>query len=227
MGAYEEGQTPLVDALVTQGVRLTYIRNHEAALAFPSTPEAFNMFDVIVFSDIGADTLLLHPDTMFKSKTTPNRLKLLGDYVESGGGFMMVGGYMSFGGLDGLARYANTALADVLPVVVSPHDDRVEAPEGIVPEVVDPDHFLVAHLSADFPPFLGYNRFSSKPGTTVVMKVGADPLLVIGAFGRGRTAAFASDCSPHWATPEFITSPLYKEFWGRLVLWLAGKDDIC
>lgn len=223
MGSYEEGQTPLVDALESGGNKVTYIRNHFATQEFPSSIEALENFQVVILSDIGADTLLLHPDTLHKSKIMPNRLKLIAEFVEKGGGLLMVGGYMSFGGLDGLARYAHTPLATVLPVAIYPYDDRIETPEGVKPEVTDESHPVVANMPKTFPTFLGYNRVVAKSEASVVMKVDSDPFLVLGNYGKGRTAAFTSDCSPHWATSEFINEPYYADFWNGLVLWLANK----
>lgn len=223
MGTYEEGQTPLVDALELGGNKVTYIRNHFATQEFPSSIEALGNYQVVILSDIGSDTLLLHPDTLHKSKIMPNRLKLLEEFVRNGGGLLMVGGYMSFSGLDGLARYGNTPLANVLPVTIYPYDDRIETPEGVSPVVTDENHPVVVNMPKSFPPFLGYNRVVAKPDASVVMKVDTDPFLVLGEYGKGRTAAFTSDCSPHWATPEFISKPYYKDFWNGLVLWLANK----
>ena len=50
--------------------------NHLATEAFPSTMAALGSFDVVILSDIGADTLLLHPDTFERGRTTPDRLAL-------------------------------------------------------------------------------------------------------------------------------------------------------
>jgi hypothetical protein len=66
---------------------------------FPLTLEALQQWDAIILSDIGANTLLLHPDTWLKSRRTANRLTLLHDYVAGGGSLMMIGGYYSFQGL--------------------------------------------------------------------------------------------------------------------------------
>src|SRR2546423_1626628 len=96
LSSYEEDQAPLVNALISQGHKVDFIRNHEATLNFPSRLEALTAYNVVILSDIGADTLLLHPDTFQRSRITPNRLGLLADYVNGGGGLLMVGGYMSF-----------------------------------------------------------------------------------------------------------------------------------
>ena len=77
---------------------------HAAATDFPLTLEALQEWDAIILSDIGANTLLLHPDTWLKSRRTANRLTLLHDYVAGGGALMMIGGYYSFQGINGGAR---------------------------------------------------------------------------------------------------------------------------
>ena len=41
---------------------------------------------------------------------------LLADWVRAGGRLLMVGGYLSFTGIEAKANYRNTPLADVLPV---------------------------------------------------------------------------------------------------------------
>ena len=51
---------------------------------------------------------------------------------------MMIGGYYSFQGINGGARYHKTPVEEVLPVTCLPVDDRVEVPEGFAPVVDRP-----------------------------------------------------------------------------------------
>ena len=51
-------------------------------------------------------------------------------------------------GIDGKARYAKTAVEEVLPVTMLAADDRIEAPQGLVPHVSDATHPIVAGLPA-------------------------------------------------------------------------------
>jgi len=118
------GAEPLVEALKDSPFDLTYMPAHEAAAGFPLTAEGLNAYDAIILSDIGSNTLLLHPDVWIHGKPVPNRLKLLRDYVASGGGLMMIGGYYSFQGINGGARYHRTPIEEVLPVTCHPFDDR-------------------------------------------------------------------------------------------------------
>src|SRR5215467_8991291 len=93
------GAEPLVAALKGSRFELRYMPAHEAQEQFPQTLKDLDAYDAVILSDIGANTLLLHPDTWLRSKTTPNRLRLLKAYVEAGGGLMMIGGYLSFQGI--------------------------------------------------------------------------------------------------------------------------------
>ena len=62
----------------------------------------------------------------------PNRLVALRNWVANGGALAMIGGYLSFQGIEGKANYRMTPLADVLPVELEPGDDRQETPEGVI-----------------------------------------------------------------------------------------------
>lgn len=220
-GDYSEGMAEFVAALAGAGHQVTHIANHLATTAFPSSGEALAAYDVVVLSDLPADTLLLHPDTFVRGERTADRLQLLGDWTSDGHGLLMVGGYMSFSGFEGKARYQNTALAGVLPVRMLGHDDRIEAPAGVTPRCVG-DHAVTAGLDREWPYLLGYNRLVAKDGAEVLAEVGDDPLLVVGAHGNGRVAAFASDCSPHWGSPAFMGWAGYARLWDQLIRWLAG-----
>jgi uncharacterized membrane protein len=221
-GSYAVGSSGLVEGLEGHGHEVRHITNHDAVDAFPWTLDDFEPFDVVILSDISADTIQLHPDCTERGKRIPDRLRVLGEHVQKGHGLLMVGGYMSFSGFEGKARYQSTALASILPVEMQGHDDRIEAPEGVTPSTAT-SHIILDGLAASWPHFLGYNRLRAKSGSTVVMTVGGDPFLVLGEAGRGRTAAFASDCSPHWGSPEFLAWPDYGRFWSRLVTWLGGQ----
>jgi len=221
-GGYEEGGKVLIDALASQGIDVTYIPNHLVPRDFPNTIEGLKAYDAIILSDIGADTFLLHPDTLTKSLRRPNTLKVMADYVAEGGGLLMVGGFMSFSGFGGNACYHNTIFADVLPVKMLGHDDRVECPEGITPQVTA-EHAVLEGIPSQWPHFLGYQRLIAKPDATTVMTAGGDPFLVLGTYGNGRVAAFASDCSPHWGPPEFVGWTHYAAFWSQLARFITGK----
>ena len=219
--SYHEGGTAVLEALRSDGIDVTYQPCHVAADQFPFDIDALAKFDVIVLSDIGANTFLLPDRTFARSERVANRLELIAEFVRGGGGLLMVGGYMSFQGIGAKANYRGTPIEDVLPVLLQPGDDRRETPQGVTPRIDDPAHPVVAGLS-DWPHFLGYNRLELQNAAHLVASVGDDPFIAVADIANGRSAIFASDCGPHWGPPEFTAWPGYPRLWCNLVRWLAG-----
>lgn len=220
---YAEGVGWLRAALESGGWTVDYMPAHVAARNFPATADALAAYDCVMLSDIGANTLLLHPETFSKSRVLPNRLEAIRDYVLDGGGFVMVGGYLTFQGIDAKAQYAGSAVEVVLPVVLSRFDDRAERPQGVVPALTRPAHPIVAGVAGDWPALLGYNRTALRDGATLVATVGDDPLIAAQTFGKGRGVAFTSDCGPHWAPPPFVDWAGYAPLWNGIADWAAGR----
>ena len=137
------------------------------------------------------------------------------DRVAAGeAGLLMIGGWESFHGQ--LGEYPGAPLADALPVIMEDSDDRANYAQPCLIHRVAA-HEIVDGLPFDRPPGIGgRNRFRARPGAQVVLTSvpfeveildGAfrfaplgpgDPLLVLGAWGRGRVAALGTDVAPHW-----------------------------
>ncbi|MCU1583297.1 MAG: hypothetical protein QOK46_403 [Microbacteriaceae bacterium] len=219
---YEEGAEQLIAVLRAEGAEVTYMPNHRVVEGFPyDVDELASSYDVIILSDVPADSFLLPHAVFVGGERRPNRLAVISEFVRRGGGLIMVGGYMSFSGYEGRARFGLTPLAEILPVSMMTGDDRLELPEGVVPTVVS-GHEIVTGLPEQWPYFLGYNKFEAKPGSTVVMSANDDPFLVVDTIESGRVVAFASDCSPHWGSPAFMEWGSYSSFWNQMVDWAAG-----
>jgi putative glutamine amidotransferase len=179
--------------------------------------------------------------------------------VRGGVGLLMIGGWESFHGIEG--EYPGTPLAEVLPVEMQSTDDRVNSAQPCLVERVA-DHVIVDGLPFDRPPGIGgYNRVTAKPGAETILAArhvavaaeqGGDgavsyvftpgeaaPLLVLGLFGNGRTAALATDVAPHWVggfvdwgdarvtaqapgAGDIEVGSWYAEFFTRLVRWTMG-----
>lgn len=220
---YVEGADRLRAAFSAGGIDVDYLPGHMTPARFPGSADELAAYDTIILSDIGANSLLLSPDTFERSAIAPNRLAAIERYVHGGGGLLMIGGYLSFAGIDGKARYHGTPVEEALPVLISSHDDRAERPEGVQPIASVARHPILDGIPAGWPALLGYNQVTAKPDADVLVRCGADPLLVVGSHGAGRSAAFASDCAPHWCPPTFMNWPGYDPMWGNLVRWLADR----
>lgn len=205
----------MLQCLRNEAIDVDYLPAHEVQVRFPRKLEDLEKYDAIVLSDIGSNTFLLQNSTFYQMEVIPNALEVIRQYVEQGGGFLMIGGYLSFMGIEGKANYKNTVLADVLPVELMAGDDRIEKPEGVTPESVK-EHAITEGLGR-WPRFLGYNRFTAKPDAEVLVKIEDDPFLVIGQYGSGKTACFASDCAPHWGPKEFMEWEHYPKLWSRIL----------
>lgn len=225
--SYAEDHQYLSKALSSAGFTVKHLPSHKVPEEFPMSLDELNKYSAVILSDIGASSIYIHPDTWIKAKKMPNRLELIRKYVEQGGGIVMVGGYMSFQGVEGKARYSGTPIEQALPVNILPTDDRIEMPEGINPVVCKPNHPIVQGLPKEWPILLGYNKLKAKKESETIALVGYDPLLIIGEYKEGRSLAFASDCAPHWAPPEFLEWEYYDVLWGRALGWVTrlSEDD--
>jgi uncharacterized membrane protein len=219
---YETGIRNLQSALEGSRIELEHLPGHLVPEKFPLDLGQLTDYHVVILSDIGANSLLLHPDTWLAGKTGPNRLKLLQRWVEEeGGGLAMCGGYYSFAGIYGAAKYFRTPIEEVLPVRIHTFDDRVEAPEGLLPEVLAADHPILRGIEGRWPVLLGLNELVAKEDGTLLATAGGYPLLVVAERGRGRALAWASDIGPHWCPESFTTWSGYAAFWRNALGWLA------
>nr|MBA3483534.1 hypothetical protein [Pirellulales bacterium] len=166
--------------------------------------------------------------------------------VEDGAGLAMLGGFHSFGP----GGFLNTPLADVLPIEMG-RAERQNFGEPPAPDLhEDPLKMLPVESGGAIHPIMrvveggaqeneaawrglpildGANRFDRlrlKELADVVAE-GNDPprspLLVLSAWGDGRTAAFAVDSTWHWQMEGF--GEIHRRFWRQFVLWLAKKDE--
>ena len=122
---------------------------HVAARDFPATADALAAYDCVILSDVGANTLLDAIPTRSRASSrcrtgSPRSATM----SRQGGGLIMVGGYMTFQGIEGKARYHDTPVEEALPVTISAFDDRRETPQGVTPEVAIADHPIVCGLAA-------------------------------------------------------------------------------
>lgn len=219
---YETGEKWLKAALEAGGYEVTFLPNHLANEEFPFTMEELKQYDLVILSDIGANTLLLPGATFNRSERMPNRCNLIRDYVNDGGALLMVGGYLTFSGVDAKGKWHDTAVQEVLPVEVLTVDDRMEHCEGVKPVTVG-EHEALKGIPTDWPEVLGYNKVIAKPEAEVPVTVEGDPFIAFASYGKGRSGVVTTDCAPHWAPPEFCEWEYYNKLWQNIADWLIQK----
>ena len=207
------------------GHRFTHIPCHLVARDFPRDLETLKQYDVVLFSDVGTNTFLLLPEMTRTGKRVTNLLALVKQYVAEGGGFGMIGGYMTFQGFEAKGKWKDSYIEDILPVNLLTYDDRVEVPEGadLVPNQVE--HPILKGMPETWPYVLGYYRLIPKENAEVLVSFGKDPIIAVGEYGKGRTLAYATDCTPHWAPAAMHQWEYYPKLWNNILHWLARQES--
>ncbi|OGS37254.1 MAG: hypothetical protein A2293_15890 [Elusimicrobia bacterium RIFOXYB2_FULL_49_7] len=180
-------------------------------IAFDYLPSDKTFQDRFLKKDYKAIILSDYPANNF----TPSQVKGVLSCVRNGMGLLMIGGWESFTGLN--AGYEKNALTQALPVTLSNKDDRVNTASPCV-VIKETEHPLLKGLplSDHLPCVSGFNRLKAKPGCPILLSIcqlsvksvkeklhfiekEKAPLLTLGQFGLGKTAAYASDAAPHWS----------------------------
>jgi uncharacterized membrane protein len=182
-------------------------------------------YDVIILGDITPQQL--------ESASPGAAAKMEEMVAERGAGFLMMGGYASFGN----GGWQNTPLARMLPLTMSPAPP-VEEMARMVPTAEGLR--LCAYFMSIAEPgkdsrqawdslreLEGYSRLGKMTGdgTLLANNAKGDPLLVAKLnHGRGRVLAFAGDTSHRWIRDK-ASRNLHHRFWQRLARWLARHEQ--
>lgn len=192
----------------------------------PSRQEHYEEFEVVMLGDIG------------REEFTGLQLEYLKDFVDGGGALLVLGGYHAFGA----GGYADSALADVLPVTMGgERDGHVE--EAFLPVLTGDGkaHPVFAGSEAFFDgpqaraTLDGANKVTgAKPGAQVLaahphQTAGGRPMPVVAvhSYGAGRVMALTGDTTWKWkfqVEARGMDSPYYR-FWRQSVRWLAGRKE--
>lgn len=182
-------------------------------------------FDVYIIGDLDAGAL------------GQDQLAQLSEAVAAGAGLVTLGGYQAYGA----GGYATSPLADVLPVQLDgsrrrdptkPIDDRTGHLKGPVVIELARNH-PITDLGGDvqaawrsLPPQLGANALvgpKAAPGVQVLLQSPQQaPLMVVGEYGKGRTASIAFDSTYRWRRGG--RGDVHRRFWRQLILWLLSRE---
>lgn len=185
-----------------------------------------DQFDVFIVGDVPAASI--HADNWTQ----------LAELVAEGRGFMMYGGYQSFGP----GGHARSAVGDILPLRLAPHefqrydpaeppraDRHLEGPLLMLPDEPSSIMYLAegdenTDIWRSLKPLSGANKFDRLKDEAIVLAKtpGDDPLLVQGTYQGGRVLAFAADSTHRWF--RHGQQEPHKRFWRQAILWLARRD---
>jgi len=195
------------------------------------SPERLTKIDVVLLGDFESRML------------DPRAYTALRDWVEAGGGLMILAGYKNLSD-DGLAR---TPLADLLPVEPAGGIAQVDQPFRFTPTAdgrrhpaltVTGDMTRDAGLWQSLPELQGVVATGrAKPAATVLARHPQintnDPdrqgyvVLATQPFGKGTVTVLTADTTWRWSRLMRLTGrpdTLYVRFWSQMVRWLAHRD---
>jgi uncharacterized membrane protein len=182
-----------------------------------------NRYNAYVISDLEASYL------------TPKQQRLLAENVRKGAGLMMLGGHASFGA----GGWADTPIADVLPVQIRFGDGQNEPPDGLkfVPNPKGLGSYLLQvggnktetqRIWDQMTPILGTNLFSDvKQGADILAETPAptsEPLLVSMDMGKGRSIAYGGDTWV-WYRASEESRLAHRKLWRQIIFWLSHKEN--
>lgn len=219
---FHTGADAFIAAAASQGIEIEQMYAHDVPGKFPRTVEALKAYDIVILSDIGANSFVLPPEVWLGGQRTDNPLVALAQWTKEGGGLMMAGGYLSFQGFQARANFARSPLANVLPVTMLDYDDRAERPQGAGVAVSRPDHPIGAAWTQGAPVLLGYNVVHAKDGAEVVATVDDDVLIATMDVDKGRSLVWTSDIGPHWCPDEFLAWGGFAPLVGAMLRWLGA-----
>lgn len=189
-------------------------------------------FSLIIISDYSRKNL------------SPNVMKKMALQASKGAGFLMIGGWGSFTGLDG--GYHKSPIEKILPVFCKAGDDRRQVASGAYFKKLRPHQVLKNILIKTSPVIIGYNEVKPKKDSKVILELQEKvsgrkaPLLIFGQFEKGKTAVWTSDIAPHWCggmvdwgsrrikqrvnkNSTMEVGNLYIQFFSQIFRWLEKK----
>ncbi|MEK7399009.1 MAG: glutamine amidotransferase [Candidatus Poribacteria bacterium] len=230
----DEQTQPFIDAILSDPANgLTWLTQREVSnlnwlnWSNPMDHKPLENYNLLILDELH-QTRPLSMDQMME----------ISRYVEKGGNFLMFGGWEScqghnawFGGL-----YKGTPVEEIAPVKFLQEfdnyetrifaDDEKRIIEPFKMKCVEPDHPITQGIDWENVPLInGYNKCDSVKEHSKVLIVNEqtnDPILVIGEFGRGKTAIFLSCYGRGWAY-ELIKWNGFNQLWNNLIQWLTGK----
>lgn len=116
----EIGCERFLESLTDMGHHVTHLLAHDVPERFPWSRDELNEYDVVILSDIGANSLLLPASVFYDGRCVANRLDVLAEWVKEGHGLMMAGGYLSFGGFEGKPIIMGRPLRGPFPLISNP-----------------------------------------------------------------------------------------------------------
>ncbi|MHB9133704.1 MAG: glutamine amidotransferase [Armatimonadota bacterium] len=139
------------------------------------------------YEDLMGHHLVVIANCNSGSFSAVNRVRIK-NYVAAGGSVLFLGGKYTFGG-----DFHGTVFEEIAPVTFAEKKDIVFTPAGFT-LAPGPQQVGVGMAKLDWkaePRVYWHHEVTPKAGSKVLLTAGGKPLLIVGAYGKGRVAVFA------------------------------------
>lgn len=201
--------------------------------------------DELFSKELGSFDLVVFQNFNFGPYSMRQYLPEIADFVRKGGGFVMVGGDLSFAS----GEYSGTPIEDILPVGLPSNFNRnLIDPREFRPVLTDAgERHPVMKLAFDpaanreiwetLPEQVGSNVvLEAKEDATVLathpsLKAGGSsmPVVTVSEKGEGRVMAITTDSTWRWAFESLSTGGTpreYQVFWNGAMRWLIKDPEL-
>ena len=196
--------------------------------------------------ELGGFDLVIFQNFNFAPYNMRQYLPQITDFVKEGGGFVMVGGDLSFAS----GGYAGTPIEEILPVGLPPRNASTLIDENpFRPELTDAgQRHPITQLAFD--PASNTRIWSSLPeqyGTNLVMDARDKatvlathprittpqgekmPVIAVSEMGEGRVMSLTTDSTWRWGIEHLATGGTpreYQMFWNSAIRWLIKDPEL-
>ena len=217
--------------------------NELSLIPFPTKElftEQLHTFDVVIFQDFN-----------YRPYQMGIYLRNVADYVKEGGGFLMIGGDLTFAEGD----YQDTPLAEVLPVHLRPGRSHLDF-ESFTPVVTEAGlNHPITDISAvglngvngggaagpfaALPPLQGLNLVAGlEPGAVALLTHpfsntddgSPQPVIAVRDIDKGRSVAVMTDSLWHWALPQqgalAVGVDAHRKLIANTLRWLIRDPEL-
>ncbi|MEE2789344.1 MAG: glutamine amidotransferase, partial [Myxococcota bacterium] len=210
-------------------------KNELSLIPFPTRElfeEQLGSFDLVIFQNF-----------TYRGFNMRQYLPRIRDYVKNGGGFIMLGGDLSFAN----GGYSGTPIESILPVTLdaqrsNPHLGRFKPRLTTVGRYhpvtrLTPVPEENEQMWTDLPALSGMNATGGlQPGATALLthptiQIDGQPAPVVATreVGRGRVVSVTTDSTWFWdfiASGEGGDNRQYYKFWGNMMRWLIRDPSL-
>ncbi len=196
--------------------------------------------DELFHEQLGSFDLVIFQNFSYRGYRMRQYLPEIRDYVQNGGGFLMIGGDLAFAS----GGYSDTPIAQILPFELPSGKTDLIDTARFTPRLTEAGlHHPITQITGDrgealrqawegLPMLTGINRTAGLKSDAIVLLEHPDltaggapePVMTVRNYGLGRVLTLTTDTTWHWGFQSFAQggdSRAYYRLFGNAIRWLC------